>query len=106
MGHPRKPETALACGELCTGGWRRLRTAPGAVGWDVAYLGRILIAAGLLAAAGGVIVLLLARAHVPLGHLPGDYVYRGRRTTVYFPWVTTIVVSAILTLALNFLFRR
>ncbi|MGH9526555.1 MAG: DUF2905 domain-containing protein [Terriglobales bacterium] len=70
------------------------------------YLGRMLIAAGLLAAAAGVILLLLARAHVPLGRLPGDYVYRGRHATVYFPWVTMIVVSAVLTLALNFLFRR
>lgn len=72
----------------------------------MACLGRMLIIVGLLAAAGGVVLLLLARAHVPLGHLPGDYVYRDRRVTVYFPWVTMIVVSVVLTLALNFLFRR
>lgn len=72
----------------------------------MAQLARGLIILGLLLAAGGVVLLLLARAHVPLGHLPGDYVYHGRRTTVYFPWVTMIVVSVVATVVLNFIFRR
>jgi hypothetical protein len=72
----------------------------------MAHLARALIVIGLLLAAGGVVLLLLARAHVPLGHLPGDYVYRGKRVTVYFPWVTMIVISVVLTVVLNMLFRR
>ena len=59
--------------------------------------GRWLIALGaVLVAAGG---LLLAGNRLPLrlGHLPGDIVYHGRHTTIYFPIVTCIVLSVALT---------
>ena len=59
-------------------------------------LGRVLIGVGLLIAAVGVAVLLLGKTGLPLGRLPGDFVRRGRRTTVYFPLVTCIVVSVVL----------
>jgi hypothetical protein len=32
------------------------------------------------------------------GHLPGDIVHRGEHTTFYFPIVTCLVVSMVLTL--------
>ena len=70
--------------------------------WSAA---RLLIAAGLVLVALGVLVIVAQRMRLPLGHLPGDVVWRGRHTTVYFPWVTMLVLSAILTLILN-LFRR
>ena len=35
-----------------------------------------------------------------LGRLPGDIVYHGRNTTIYFPIVTSIVLSVGLTLIL------
>jgi putative intracellular protease/amidase len=63
-------------------------------------LGRVLIAVGLLIAAVGGAVLLLGKAGLPLGRLPGDFVWRGRHTTVYFPLVTSILLSAALTLIL------
>jgi hypothetical protein len=63
-------------------------------------LGRVLIGVGLLIAAVGVAVLLLGKAGLPLGRLPGDFVWRGRHTTVYFPLVTSILLSAALTLIL------
>lgn len=53
----------------------------------------------------GVVVMLLGRAHVPVGRLPGDIVYRGKSTTVYFPIVTCIVLSVVLSLVM-WLFGR
>ncbi|HEY7839501.1 MAG TPA: DUF2905 domain-containing protein [Terriglobales bacterium] len=66
---------------------------------------RLLITAGVVLVALGVLVIVAQRMRLPLGHLPGDVVWRGRHTTAYFPWVTMLVLSAILTLILN-LFRR
>jgi fumarate reductase subunit D len=69
-------------------------------------LGRLLIAAGLALVALGVIVLLISKLNLPLGRLPGDIVYRGKNTTVYFPWVTCLIISVVLTLILWVLNRR
>lgn len=59
-------------------------------------LGRVLIGVGLLIAAMGAGLLLAGKVGFPLGRLPGDLVFRGRHTTVYFPLVTCIIVSALL----------
>ncbi len=48
----------------------------------------------------GGIVMLLGRTGVPLGRLPGDFLYRGKHTTFYFPVATSIVISIVLSLAL------
>ncbi len=40
-----------------------------------------------------------------LGHLPGDIRYEGKHTSFYFPVVTMIVISVILSLLLSF-FRK
>lgn len=61
-------------------------------------LGRLLIAVGLFIVAAGVVVLLLGRAGIPLGRLPGDFAWRGRHTTVYFPLATCVVLSVVLSL--------
>ena len=66
--------------------------------------GRWLVIGGLLLAAVGVIVLLAGK--VPfLGRLPGDIVYRKGGTTFYFPLVTCLLLSLLLSLLFN-LFRR
>jgi len=63
-------------------------------------LGKLLIALGGALVLVGVLVILilLGRAHLPLGRLPGDLTWRGKHTTVYFPLMTCIVVSVVLTL--------
>jgi ribose/xylose/arabinose/galactoside ABC-type transport system permease subunit len=61
-------------------------------------LGRILIGLGLLLCAIGVVVLLLGKTGFPLGRLPGDFTWRGRNTTVYFPLGTSILLSIVLSL--------
>lgn len=64
-------------------------------------MGKLLVVAGLILAGVGLAVM----AGVPLGRLPGDFVVRRGNATFYFPIVTSIVVSIILTLLLG-LFRR
>lgn len=61
-------------------------------------LGRVLIGIGLLLVAAGVVVLLLGRAGLPLGRLPGDFSWRGKHTAVYFPLGTCVLISVALTL--------
>jgi ribose/xylose/arabinose/galactoside ABC-type transport system permease subunit len=61
-------------------------------------LGRLLIGLGLLIAAIGVAVLLVGKMGLPLGRLPGDFAWRGKHTTVYFPLATCIIVSVVLSL--------
>jgi len=63
-------------------------------------LGKILIGLGALLVVAGAIVLLLGRLNLPIGRLPGDIVYRGKNTTVYFPLATSILVSVVLTVVL------
>jgi hypothetical protein len=64
-------------------------------------VGRVLVVVGLLIAFAGLLVML----GVPIGRLPGDVTYRRGNTTFYFPIVTSIVVSVLLTLLLSFLRR-
>jgi hypothetical protein len=69
-------------------------------------LGRILIVVGLGITALGLLVMLGAKLGLPrLGRLPGDIVWQGKNSTVYFPIVTCIVLSILLTLALS-IFNR
>lgn len=61
-------------------------------------IGRWLIGLGLLIAALGVAILLIGKTGLPIGRLPGDFTWRGRNTTVYFPLATCIIVSVVLSL--------
>lgn len=68
-------------------------------------LGRFLLVAGLLVAAIGAGMLVLPQ--VPwLGRLPGDISVERENFSFHFPLVTCLIVSAVLTLLLNLLFRR
>ncbi|MCB1021981.1 MAG: DUF2905 domain-containing protein [Bryobacterales bacterium] len=69
-------------------------------------MAKILIVAGLGLAALGVLVLVADKLGVRLFQLPGDVVWRGKNTTVYFPIVTSIVLSVLLTLVLSLFTRR
>ena len=67
--------------------------------------GKLVIGIGALLLVIGVVIVLLGRLNVPIGRLPGDMVYRGKNTTVYFPIVTSIVLSIVLSLIFYFLGR-
>ena len=63
-------------------------------------LGRLLILLGAVLVVAGVVLTVLGRAHLPLGRLPGDIVYWGKNTTIYFPLATSVVVSVVLSIVL------
>ena len=68
-------------------------------------LGRLLVLVGVVAVLVGIVLMLVPR--IPwLGRLPGDIVITRGPVTVYFPLVTSIVVSVVVTLLLNLFWRR
>lgn len=72
-------------------------------------IGKGLIYLGIGIVIVGIIVWGLTRLGLPIGRLPGDVHVKGEKTSVYFPIVTCIVISIILTILLNvfyWLFRR
>jgi Protein of unknown function (DUF2905) len=69
-------------------------------------LGRMLIVLGLIVAALGVIISFGERLPIRLGRLPGDVVIRGKHSVFYFPLVTCLLVSAVLSLVLWLINRR
>lgn len=67
--------------------------------------GRVLMIVGILLFSVGFVLWIGDR--VPFaGRLPGDIVVRREGFRLYFPIVTCIVVSIVLTLALNLISRR
>jgi Protein of unknown function (DUF2905) len=68
-------------------------------------MGRWLILIGMACVALGVAAIIGERLGIKLGRLPGDIVIRGRNGAFYFPVVTCLIVSAVLTLV-GWLFGR
>ena len=66
--------------------------------------GRSLMIAGGVLLGLGLVLTLLGRLPF-LGRLPGDIVYRKGNFTFYFPLVTSVILSVLLTLLFS-LFRR
>jgi len=66
------------------------------MGRTLVVVGAVLLVLGLLMSLG---------AKVPLGRLPGDIVYRRGNFTFYFPLVTCILISLVLTAILSLLRR-
>jgi hypothetical protein len=64
-------------------------------------VGKVIFLIGVGVAAVGLAVML----GVPLGRLPGDFYLRRGSVSFYFPLMTSIVLSIVLTLLLAF-FRR
>jgi hypothetical protein len=61
-------------------------------------LGKVTVAAGLVLVALGLILMAGDRlGFLNLGHLPGDVAYKGKSGSFYFPVVTCLVLSAVLT---------
>ena len=67
-------------------------------------LGRIILIIGILLVVIGGLAVLGVR--LPFGRLPGDIAIEGERGGLYFPIVTMIVVSIVLTVVFNLFLRR
>ncbi|HTU34095.1 MAG TPA: DUF2905 domain-containing protein [Candidatus Acidoferrum sp.] len=63
-------------------------------------LGKFLVLAGICLAAVGAWFAFGGKVPFRLGRLPGDIAYHGRHGSFYFPLVTCIVLSVLLTLIL------
>jgi len=71
----------------------------------VESLGRLLLYIGIITVLIGAFFILVAK--VPwFGRLPGDIVIRREGFTLYIPIATMILVSIVLTVLLNLIFRR
>jgi hypothetical protein len=61
-------------------------------------LGKLLLGLGAVLVVAGLLLIFLGKTNLPIGKLPGDIVYRGKNTTVYFPLATSILLSVLLSL--------
>jgi len=61
-------------------------------------LGKALLGLGLLLAVIGAVLLLAGRFGLPLGRLPGDFAWRGKNASFYFPLGTSILISIVLSI--------
>ncbi len=68
-------------------------------------LGKALLAIGVLLVLAGAGLMLAARIGLPLGRLPGDFAYRGKHVSVFFPLGTSILISIVLSLVFYLLSR-
>jgi hypothetical protein len=67
----------------------------------VADVGRILLVLGVVIAVIGGALMLLGRLQ-----LPGDLTFRSGNVTIFIPIATSIILSIVLTIALNLFFRQ
>jgi len=61
-------------------------------------IGKLLLVTGVVLVGAGALLLYGGRLPFRLGRLPGDITYQGRHGSFYFPIVTCIVISVVLTL--------
>jgi hypothetical protein len=69
-------------------------------------MGRALIAIGVVLVVLGLLLTFGERLPIRLGRLPGDIVIRGKNTTFYFPVVTSLLLSVLLSFMMWLLGRR
>lgn len=73
--------------------------------WDTTTVGKWIILIGLGVVLLGGLVWVVGRAGLPLGRLPGDVHIERGGLSIYFPCATSILISIILTVALNLIVR-
>jgi len=68
--------------------------------------GRMLIIAGVILIAAGLLFSLGGRRPIQNRRLPGDIVIRGKNSVFYFPLATSLLLSVVLSLILWLVNRR
>ena len=61
-------------------------------------LGRALLILGAVSALAGALLFFGGRLPFRPGRLPGDIIHRGEHTTFYFPIMTCLVISVVLSI--------
>ncbi len=67
----------------------------------MAELGKAVLLMGVILVFLGLLLTFAERSPMPIGRLPGDIVIKRDGMTFYFPIVTSLLLSVILTIALN-----
>ncbi len=63
-------------------------------------MGRMLITAGIILVIIGLIVMFGERLPLRLGRLPGDIEVRGKNSVFYFPLMTCVLLSVVLSVVM------
>jgi hypothetical protein len=71
---------------------------------DLSALGKLVVVFGLALVGIGLFLWVVGKGFLP--HLPGDLSFKVGGVRVFFPLATSIVLSIVLTLLLNFFSRR
>jgi hypothetical protein len=71
---------------------------------DLSGVGRMLLILGAVVAVVGLILIAVGKGLIP--RIPGDIAIERKNVRFYFPLGTSILVSLVLTVLLNVLFRR
>lgn len=69
------------------------------------HIGIVLVTTGVIFVLAGLAVLTFGNLPL-LGRLPGDITINGHGWSFHFPIVTGLILSIVLTLILNLIFRR
>ncbi|TFH37376.1 MAG: DUF2905 domain-containing protein [Anaerolineales bacterium] len=72
---------------------------------ELTVLARWILIAGLGLLLLGGMVWVLGRLNIPLGQLPGDFRFQRGNIACFFPLVTSLLLSGILTLLINLILR-
>jgi hypothetical protein len=67
-------------------------------------LGKLIIIAGVFLVVIGLLITLAPKIPI-IGKLPGDFYFKRGNTFFYFPLASSILISIILSLVLNFILR-
>ncbi len=73
----------------------------------MSQLGKIIIIVGIFLVVVGFVIIYGKNIPVlnKLGNLPGDIIIRKENFTLYFPWVTCLVLSLVIYIIVNLLRR-
>ncbi|MEO0093229.1 MAG: DUF2905 domain-containing protein [candidate division WOR-3 bacterium] len=71
---------------------------------ELSPLGKFLILIGFFIIILGLSLILLTK--IGIGHLPGDIMVKRSNFTFYFPLMSSIIISLLLTLILNLFLRK
>lgn len=69
-------------------------------------MGKALIVAGLVMVLTGLLVLAGDKIPFKPGQLPGDFLWRGKNTTLYFPLASCLILSLVASLLIWLIQRK